>query len=108
MYYSCPSPPICLEALSSYDKIKSTIKVGCKTLPSHSGIRPQQQPKDLYAKPKTCGENVWQLSIKVRMRDAYLSLWILAKVTTRFMESMYYFNISVIGNDLGKNLEIFA
>ena len=37
-----------------------------------------------------------------------LHLWILAKITTRSMESLYFLNIIGNGNDLDKHLESFA
>ena len=39
---------------------------------------------------------------------ASFPVWVLAIVTTRFMESLYFLNITGNENDLGKNLEIFA
>ena len=37
-----------------------------------------------------------------------LAPWILAKVATRFMESLYFLNITGNANDLDKNLKSFA
>ena len=68
VYYSCPSSPICLEAIPS-------------------------NPNDFYTKKNIFEQNIWQLSIKVRWWDTSLALWILAKVTTCFMESLHFLNI---------------
>ena len=53
----------------------------------HSNI-----PNDLRTNTRTCESNVWQFSIKVGW-DASLALWILTKVTTRFMESLHVLGI---------------
>ena len=66
------------------------------TLPLYYGIRLQQQPnnpKDPYTKTKIYELNILQLSIKVRWWGASLALWILAKVTTYFTESLHFLNI---------------
>ena len=52
--------------------------------------------------------NIWQLSIKVRLWDASLALWILAEVTTLIMESLHFLKIIGKGNDLIKYLNIFT
>ena len=74
-------------------------------LPSHFEIRPQQHLTNLK---QSRDLNILQLSIKVRVSDASLALWILAKVTTLIMESLHFLKIIGKGNDLSKYLNIFT
>ena len=43
--------------------------------------------------------NVWLFSIKVIRWDASLAVWILVKVTTRFIEALYFLSLIGNGND---------